>query len=385
MQVQEHAVWERGFPVRYVLIREDEDGEEQYWARSVSAEGVFADPVPPTREVLTLRGCTPTGPLLEALSLASSAHHLLDEICIEIWDDQQPVQWWTLVDTTVIAHRTNPSNPALLDITVGAGVQEEHSWSRNLPASPRFELFADPFAPASKCLGIDGLFASRQTPSPLPLQLIGCEPAEPLLAVLRRPRKWERNWAELWALDRNGRGMMRLGVGLGIEGARPSVLGGTLIDITLTDGGERPSVNARPIWETWYEGIPTTRNQWAPYSTQGREEWLEMTAIGMNDQRPDRSGGEHHLDGTFATDIPGLHLAMAEALLGPGRYFGREYNAFKDCLCGGFGIALPFTLIWHDAVIARQALADDVFEEGLSYFEGIVQLLTRYGGTVILD
>ncbi|MER6694301.1 barstar family protein [Streptomyces minutiscleroticus] len=44
---------------------------------------------------------------------------------------------------------------------------------------------------------------------------------------------------------------------------------------------------------------------------------------------------EYHLDGRFVTDVPGLHCAIAEALLGPGRYFGREQNAFEDCLCGG--------------------------------------------------
>ncbi|MFD7833949.1 barstar family protein [Streptomyces sp. NPDC059761] len=94
----------------------------------------------------------------------------------------------------------------------------------------------------------------------------------------------------------------------------------------------------------------------------------------------------HHLDGRFVTDVPGLHCAIAEALLGPGRYFGREWNAFKDCLGGGFGVAPPFTLIWHDFEIARRALADVVEdpEDGLSYFEDIVRLLERCGVTVVL-
>jgi hypothetical protein len=107
----------------------------------------------------------------------------------------------------------------------------------------------------------------------------------------------------------------------------------------------------------------------------------------MSGQRPDRSGGVHHLDGTFVTDVPGLHCAMAEALVGPGGYFGREWNAFKDCLSGGFGVSPPFTLIWHDADVARQALAGVVSDpgEGLSYFEDIVRLLTRYGAVVELQ
>lgn len=91
----------------------------------------------------------------------------------------------------------------------------------------------------------------------------------------------------------------------------------------------------------------------------------------MSGQGPDRPGGTHHLEGRFVTDVPGLHRAMAEALVGPGGYFCREWNAFKDCLGGGFGMTLPFTLIWHDADVARRALAGVVSDpdEGFSNFE----------------
>ncbi|MFE5938650.1 barstar family protein [Streptomyces sp. NPDC056470] len=102
--------------------------------------------------------------------------------------------------------------------------------------------------------------------------------------------------------------------------------------------------------------------------------------------RPDRFGGKHHLDGRFVTDVPGLHCAMAEAPLGPGPYFGREWNAFKDCLGGGFGVAPPFTLTWHDSEVASRALEDVVAnsEEVLSYCEDIVRILERCGVTVVL-
>ncbi|WSD69295.1 hypothetical protein OG978_18960 [Streptomyces sp. NBC_01591] len=48
-------------------------------------------------------------------------------------------------------------------------------------------------------------------------------------------------------------------------------------------------------------------------------------------------------------------------------------------------MAAPFTLIWHDADIARQALAAVVrdAEKGLTYFEEIVQLLESHGVTVL--
>ncbi|WPO76296.1 barstar family protein [Streptomyces sp. KN37] len=391
MQIADHAAWDRGFPVKYLLVREDEEGEEKYWGRCASVEGMFVDKVPPKREVLTLRGCTPTGSLRDALSPAAESTGLLGDVCVEVWDEQQPLQWWTLVDAVVLAHQPNRCDPALVDVVVGAGVEEEHAWDHTLPASPRFKLFAGTTmaaSPAGDCAGVDGLFVSRGSPPSTPLHLIGCEAAESLLAVLRQPRKWDRDWVQLWALDHYGEVMYRHNVYLRVEKTRPSVLGGALVDITLVDGGDdRPTLLARPIWETWYRGAPTTRNQWAPHSAQGRSEWLDLTATRLSGQRPDRSGGTHHLDGKFVTDVPGLHCAMAEALVGPGGYFGREWNAFKDCLGGGFGVALPFTLIWHDADVARRALEDVVSDpdEGLSYFEDIVRLLKRCGVTVVLQ
>ncbi|MCX4776428.1 barstar family protein [Streptomyces sp. NBC_01264] len=76
----------------------------------------------------------------------------------------------------------------------------------------------------------------------------------------------------------------------------------------------------------------------------------------------------------------------AGALLGPGRYYGWGWDAFTDCLCGGFAVAPPFTLTWHASEVARRALADVVEDpqDGLSSFEEIVRLLERRGVTVVL-
>ncbi|MEV4437992.1 barstar family protein [Streptomyces sp. NPDC049577] len=386
MRAEDHTSWDRTFPVRHLLVRQDEDDRGRLWARCAGVEGLFMDDVPPPREVLTLRGCAPLGPLREALS----ATRPLGDVCVEVWDDHQPLQWWTLVDTVVIACRPNSEDPSLVDVTVGAGVKEKEVWSHDLPLSPRFRLFTSNTVaaiPAGHCAGVDGMFAERKDPPPTPIGLIGCAPEEPLLAVLRKPRRWERDWAGLWTLDRNGRKMHEHMVGLSITSARPSVLGGTLIDITLTAGGDdRPPLAARPVWAAWHEGIPSTPNQWALHTSQGRTAWLDLTATGMSEQGPDRSGGVHHLDGRFVTDAPGLHCAMAEALVGPGRYFGRGWASFQDCLHGGFGIAAPFTLVWHDADVARKALAEEMSdpERGLSYFEDVVQLLERSGVEVVL-
>ncbi|MGW6705575.1 barstar family protein [Streptomyces sp. NPDC054956] len=375
--------------MKYLLVWEDEDGVEQLWGRCAGVEGLFVDPVPLLREVLTLRGCSPDGLLSEVLTEPDISFRSLGDVCVEVWDDEKSVQWWTLVDAVLVAHQPHPGDPTRYDIVLGAGVTNEESFFE-LPATPRFELFAGPtVAAAGQCSAVDGLFKPRADPAPVPMELIGCEATEPLLVGTQRPRRWTRSWADLLVLDRHGAVMASRSVGLAITGARPSVLGAGLEDITLTDGGaDRPFPTARPIWEEWYQGPPAAPNMWAPYDSQGREAWIDLTtrAWRVPVPRPDLSGGEYHLDGRFVTDVPGLHCAIAEALLGPGRYYGREWNAFKDCLGGGFGVAPPLTLTWHDSEVARRALADVVEDpEGrLSYFEEIVQLLERRGVTVVL-
>lgn len=387
MQIQDGAVWDRMFPVRYLLVREDADGGEELWGRCAGVEGLFVDPAPPPREVLTLRGCDPSGALHDAVARTGRAPRLLGDVCVEVWDGQRPVQWWNLVDAVVIAHRPNRADPALADVIVGAGVQVD--WPGATPAAPRFELFGGTTAdarPVGRCLSVDGLFARRADSPKAPVQLIGCEPAAPLLAALRGPRRWERDWARLCALDRDGRVMHCIGVRLDVLRTRPSVLEGALIDITFADGADRPPLLARPMWETWYQGIPDTLNLWAPYPARGRSAWLDLARSTLATGRRDRSGGVYHLDGRFVTDKPGLYCAMGEALVGPGGYFGWGWDAFADCLCGGFGLIPPFTLIWHDADVARHALADAVLDPdtGLSYFEEVLHLLESSGVTVVL-
>ncbi|MEV0990317.1 hypothetical protein [Streptomyces sp. NPDC049949] len=55
-------------------------------------------------------------------------------------------------------------------------------------------------------------------------------------------------------------------------------------------------------------------------------------------------GHSYELDGRHVTDVPGLYLALGEAVNGPGGYFGGCLDALDDCLGGNFGHTAPATL-----------------------------------------
>lgn len=219
------------------------------------------------------------------------------------------------------------------------------------------------------------------------MHLIGCEPAAPLLALLCRPLPQEGDPITLWCLDHHGRTMTGYHLDLDTVEARPSVLGGALIDVTITDpGDDRPTLAARAVWEIWSDGVPTRPNQWAQFDAEGRSEWLDLTRVGPYGLQG-LSGGTYHLDGQHVTDRAGLLLALGEALLGPGAHYGRDLDSVQDYLCGGPSVVPPFTLVWHHADIARHALAGHILHHlgGPSYFEETVNLLREYGVTVVLQ
>ncbi|WP_224277533.1 barstar family protein [Streptomyces sp. LS1784] len=391
--------WGRDFPVRYLLVREyyDDDDEKagELWGRCAEVEGLFMDPPPLPREVLTLRGCQRESGLAQAVLRSTDPVRLLGDMGLFIHPEDAATdspRFWDLENVAVLAHRPTPGDPDRVDITVGAGVEDD--WGPQLEPAPQIDLSATDWE--GSCLSIDGLSGPRPRRQVQSLHLIGCEPAQPLLAELRSPRQEDGQVIGLWALDRNGRCMAQYDLHFRPGGARPSVLGGALIDITIPDpsgGGRhepwlagRPDLAARQVWDVWYDGIPTQPNQWAPFDAPGRSEWLELTSVGPYGAGIGRSGGTYHLDGRHATDKHGLLLALGEALLGPGANYGRGLDSVKDYLFGGPSVVPPFTLVWHHADVARTALAEHILSHrtGRSYFDEIVVLLRTYGVTVEL-
>ncbi|MEV7511010.1 barstar family protein [Streptomyces sp. NPDC091201] len=397
MRSEEHAGWERDFPVRYLLVREDIHAEEEDvpWGRCADVEGLFTDPPPLPREVLTLRGCPSESLLVRAVADGVPPVRLLGPgtLSIEPSDPSNdgPHRFWELEDTVVLAQWPTPGDPGFVDIVVGTGIREDHFWgTKRLPSTPLFDLWFPSIrrdGPSGGCRSVDGLFTPRpQRPTPS-VHLIGCEPAAPLLDLLRRPAPQEGGPITLRCLDHHGRTMTRYRLDLDTVEARPSVLGGALIDVTVTDpGDDRPTRAARAVWEVWSEGVPTRPNQWARFDAGGRTEWLALTRIGPY-VAEGLSGGTYHLDGQHVTDRTGLLLALGEALLGPGAHYGTCLDSVQDSLCGGLSVVPPFTLVWHQAGTARRALAEDVLHHlgGRSYFEESVHLLRERGVTVVLE
>ncbi|MGW2629195.1 barstar family protein [Streptomyces chattanoogensis] len=385
------VVWGRDLPLRFALVSEEWDGEQTVWARCVDADGLFMDPGA-FREQLTLLGCAPTGRLLKAAERCArhapvpfgELHLIVSDLDAEMpyTDD-----YWELDDVVVIDSRPSAEDPTRLDLVVECVITDEPLSYRKEPARTDVILLnGTSGGPLGRCRRVDNLYGDRPASARRPVRLVGCEPSPSLVRRMVHPRRGGDE-LELWLLDRTGRPTpVRERITVEIDECRPSTLGGALIDVTLNDELLRrmPSPPAaRPVWDAWYEGPPRERNAWARFPTEGRSEWLQFTEVCLGPEEP---GAVCELDGRYATDIPGLHCAIGEAVGGPGYRWHQCWNALRGCQCGGEASWVPFTLVWHDADVARRALAGvSVDTDGeLSYFDAAVSFLERMGVTVAL-
>jgi hypothetical protein len=270
---------------RYEVVHRDDEVAETL-ARAVDVGGLFSDPVPVARERVVLRGCPP--------SFATLAGDLQLEVA-----EGDETQWWDL--TGLVVHGTVP-NGALVDVVASAAVRLSEDGSALGPV-PRHILFQNNLR-VGECLAVDGLPRPWHGHEWPPVTLIGVDHPE----RIRRARD-----EELHALDRHGRIMAKVPIALEISSVTPSALGEGLFDVVLDQPPsatppywrERPAPSARAVWDLWRDGVPAERDLWARF---------------------DEVGGVYELDGRHVTDAPGLHLALNEALVGPGGYFGREIS-----------------------------------------------------------
>ncbi|MFG2334256.1 hypothetical protein ACGFMM_32285 [Streptomyces sp. NPDC048604] len=393
------VVWQRDLPLRYALISEEWDGEQTVWARCVDVEGLFQDRAD-YRERLTLKDCAPTGRLRKAAERCAEGRPVpFGDLNLMVNDldaedeYEYDYAYCEFEDVVIVDSRpsteasADPADPALLDLVVECIVTGAPRPSHKEPARADVGLLNGTSGlPLGRCGRVEGLYRDRPGPDRPPVRLIGCEPSPHLLRRLVQARHGGDS-LQLWLIDRTGRPTaVQEHINVDVDECRPSAMGGALIDVTLKRGLFRrvlPPLEARPVWEAWHEGRPRERSTWARFPTAGRAAWLGFAETCLGPEEP---GAVCEMDGRYITDVPGLHCALGEAIGGPGRTWHQCWSALRGCQCGGEIHCPPFTLVWHDADVARRALADvsEDTDGELNYFDAVVGFLERLGITVEL-
>ncbi|MFG2071242.1 barstar family protein [Nonomuraea maritima] len=258
---------------------------------------------------------------------------------------------------------------------------------------PKFFLVDEDDQVLGMCLDAEGVFVElTECDEDLTVEILGCLLAQRLRDYLEGSKRYrQRNpLHSLWLrmLDVAGEPLVDFWTGEIIDW-RPSRLDPGRVDLVARWGHDSPSAGARDVWERWRSARPDQANQWAVYGPEGRREWL--TIVGRSRFRRakgiDRPAGcVYCLDGTHVTDEAAFYLAIGEAINGPGGYFGWNLDALDDCLRGGFGARVPFTLVWSDSQVARQSLTRRSREtnDAPSFFEVIQTIFAEHDVDVVL-
>lgn len=310
----------------YRIARISHDEVHEVLTRVADVEGQFAEPrLPARRQIVLHDGPDVTG-----------------DFVIEVLDDRRPMRWWGVVDAVV-------SDGV---ITASVCLREERPCALVPLAQPRYRIFQDDRF-LGWCRDVEGLPEEWPGYDWPPVTLLGCEEPD-------RVRSTPSRWQGIEVLDDTGRVMAQVPLDLRIAEVRS---GGDVV-LSPRHWRGRPKPAARAVWELWRRGLPQEPGLWAPFDTAGRQAWLDLTFTGFEMRR---LHGTFHLDADHITDLPGLFLALGEAFVGPGNYFGRDLDSFRHCLNGAAGS----TLVWHGTVPEK--------------FLDIVMLLRDKGITVELD
>ncbi|MGW7366881.1 hypothetical protein ACWGI8_26475 [Streptomyces sp. NPDC054841] len=132
-------------------------------------------------------------------------------------------------------------------------------------------------------------------------------------------------------------------------------------------------------------GAADRAGSWAAFPPEGRAEWAAFAAARQGVGQP-LADPVRHLDGRHVTDVSALACALGEAVAGPGVHHHQCWGVLRGCQCGGEWPPTPFTLVWHDAEVARRALASVSVDTAgeTSYVDDVLRLLARVGITVEL-
>ncbi|MET8969672.1 barstar family protein [Streptomyces hydrogenans] len=170
----------------------------------------------------------------------------------------------------------------------------------------------------------------------------------------------------------------------------PSVRGADLVDLTVTLWCENGLPGAERVWDLLRTGRLNRVGLWHGLAPADRRAWLSVALMSRGYRRQGQSdapaGRVFTLDGRHIVDEDSFYCALGEAVDGPGGYFGWNLDALDDCLCGGWGATVPFTLHWDSSAVSRERLAEvvETADRDVPLFDLLLEILAERGARVVL-
>ncbi|WP_411347693.1 hypothetical protein [Paenibacillus sp. WLX2291] len=142
------------------------------------------------------------------------------------------------------------------------------------------------------------------------------------------------------------------------------------------------------MWDLLRDDRRISSGMWLTFSQHRREMWLKLVRYhsSYNDLHTDKliyESKEPHsfkLDMHHVRDRVSFFLLLGECLNGPAGYYGIGLDSLKDCLYGGFGTVVPFTLQILHAPNKNKTLQDPFIKEFLQ----LIDLMQNSGVEVIV-
>lgn len=142
------------------------------------------------------------------------------------------------------------------------------------------------------------------------------------------------------------------------------------VDLELKGSLEKTfSEDELELCKGWKDWFPTNKDEWIGLSEGKRRKWLEIARAKHFKKEVldiDKANKIYYLNGKSIIDYSSFFCAIGETINGPGGYFGFDMASLRDCLCGGFGAKIPFTLVWDNANISVEKLDKEAWRKEIA-------------------